>query len=214
MGAGIYLVNVWIPNYQNSELTLSSSSPSFYLNSHGDTIGKRRGQTNIPIVSSQSPISRIRHSISQERVPLGSFQFTHSLQRRVFVSLCEETRSAWLVIDCSGRSLIVPSTATSLPLWDPGRRHRRGVDLVDIRREIRGGDSWRAAWGWSSRFARRQVVASRMVAGLPVAMLAEGTAVSGDPASTAGLQGGPTTIPTTLKKEMRIRALLAWLVSI
>jgi len=39
-------------------------------------------------------------------------------------------------------------------------------------------------------------------------MLAEGAAISSDPASTAGLQGRSATIPTALKKEIRICALL------
>lgn len=108
--------------------------------------------------------------------------------------------SARLVVDRSDRPLVAPGAATSLPLRDPGR-HRRGVDLVDARGEIRGGDPRRAARRRSPRLARRQIVARRMVAGLPVAMLAEGAAIPGDPAATAGLQGGPAAIPTALKKR-------------
>jgi len=95
----------------------------------------------------------------------------------------------------------VPRAATSLSFRDPGGRHRRGVDFVYVRGKIRGGDPRRTTRGRSSWFARGKIVASRVMTGLPVAMLAKGATIPGDSAAATGLQSGPAAIPTALENK-------------
>lgn len=137
----------------------------------------------------------------ENEFPLLSVHFNSSAFYREDSSVGFARSTRRLVVEPSDRSVVF-GTATSLPLRDG--RHRGRVDLVDARGEIRGGDPRRAARGRSSWLARRQVVAGRVMTGFPIAMLAKRTAVPGDSAAAAGLQGGSTTVPTALEEAWKI----------
>lgn len=97
--------------------------------------------------------------------------------------------------------MMIVEPVTSLPFGRDAGRYRGGhVRFVCARREYGTPDSWRATRGGPPRFAWWRIVAGRvMTAGLPVSMLAKGTAVPGDSTATARFQGGPATVPATLK---------------